>query len=529
MTGVGDDARGRSSSWSRPWFWGGVALAVGATVALVLANDIRYLRFGIVAALWAAIVGAYLAVRYRKQAVSTEETVAQAQQVYELELEREIAARREYELEIESETRQRVADDSRAELDALRAEIGALRDNLQSLFGGEVLLERLSLTAQATRMRALRDEQRLVEPAAGNARPALEAATSDLVDRPTELIERVREKQPARPAGRAAAPEPRRPDRSLDLPPRRVTKGEPVPARGANAVGNIAKAPESLFESADGAGQGELSAPPERRRAVGAEAREQTRVQQPATPPPPGKKPMPPGRSGPVRSERSRPSMRPADPGPIEQPTQVSKVLDADRAPAWEAPTVKREPSPPAAPTRQVPAVNGAAKPPRKPAEPAGESAVNQPTSLFTPPAKETVPLARREPKKPAEPPAGNPTVPEEARRQGRSGLLRRRSVEEDATAAPEGGGRRHRPDDESPSWTQPAAGDGVARRRAGHSRPELEPVAEPGRTGRRAGAKTDATSGETGSHSSGRSVSELLAAHGSDAATPRRRRRAED
>src|SRR5437879_8129320 len=113
MTGVGDDSHGRLLG--RPWFVVGLALALAATLALVLADDIRYLRLGIVAALWAALVGAFLAVKYRKQATSTEEVVAQAQEVYELELEREIAARREYELEIEAETRSRAETQSRGE------------------------------------------------------------------------------------------------------------------------------------------------------------------------------------------------------------------------------------------------------------------------------------------------------------------------------------------------------------------------------------------------------------------------------
>ena len=555
MTGEGDDSGGRS--WGASWFGVGVALAVAATIALVLADDIRYLRLGIVAALWAALVGAFLAARYRKQAVNTEETVAQAQEVYELELEREIAARREYELEIESETRQQVEADSRAELDALRAEIGALRQNLQSLFGGEVLLERLSLTAQATRMRALHEEQRLVESSAGNARPAISAGRKNgLVDRPTELIERVREKQPTRPAGRAAspAPEPRRPERSLDLPPRRVTRSESVSGRGATTAG-VAKA--------------------------AAEAGEQTSVQQPATPPPLGKnvgkkalsaktplpvnkprptetplpvnKPRPtdqtrPGMAG---SERTRASMR--LPVPVlesaEPRIRVDNVLDADRAPAWET-QVNREPVPPPGPkpglpTREVPVANGPGTPRRKPAEPepirSPESALSAPVasqaaSLFTPNVKETVPLARREPEKPAqspkvdEPLADSVALVEEARRlaqqQGRSGGHRRRADDESTgdAAAPEGGGRR-RANSEPSSWMAPSAADGT-RRRAGHSRPELEPVPEPVRTGRRAAAEP---SGESGSHSAGRSVSELLAAHGAEAAPPRRRRRAAD
>lgn len=180
MTGEGDETRGRVVG--RPWFLIGLALAVAATIPLVLADDVRYMRLGIVAALWAALIGAFLAVRYRRQATSTEEVVAQAQEVYELELEREIAARREFELEVEAETRQRVESESRSELDALRAEIASLRENLQGLFGGEVLLERVALTAQATRMRALREEQKFVE--SGTSKPAqLTAAKKEATDR----------------------------------------------------------------------------------------------------------------------------------------------------------------------------------------------------------------------------------------------------------------------------------------------------------------------------------------------------------
>ena len=103
MTGVGDDSRGRLTG--RPFLVVGFILAIGATLALVLSNDLRYLRLAIVAALWAALIGAFLAVKYRKQATQSEDAVAEAQAVYELELEREIAARREYELEMEAESR----------------------------------------------------------------------------------------------------------------------------------------------------------------------------------------------------------------------------------------------------------------------------------------------------------------------------------------------------------------------------------------------------------------------------------------
>ena len=193
MTAVGDDSRGRLLG--RPFLVVGFLLAIGATLALVLSDDLRYLRLGIVAALWAALIGAFLAVKYRKHATQSEDAVAEAQAVYELELEREIAARREYELEMEAENRSVSDSRGREELEALRMEVTALRDSLKSLFGGEVLLERVALTAQATRMRKLSDENRMVTDGAPKRRPAqLMAGNKPVVEvgeRPTELIDRV--------------------------------------------------------------------------------------------------------------------------------------------------------------------------------------------------------------------------------------------------------------------------------------------------------------------------------------------------
>ncbi|MEV7093543.1 DUF6779 domain-containing protein [Amycolatopsis sp. NPDC051045] len=193
MTGVGDDSRGRLLG--RPWLVVGFVLAIGATLALVLSDDLRYLRLGIVAALWAALIGAFLAVKYRKHAAQSEDAVSEAQAVYELELEREIAARREYELEMEAENRSVADSKGREELEALRNEVSALRDSLQSLFGGEVLLERVALTAQATRMRKVSDENRMIPDGAPKKKPAqLMAGKKPVVEggeRPTELIDRV--------------------------------------------------------------------------------------------------------------------------------------------------------------------------------------------------------------------------------------------------------------------------------------------------------------------------------------------------
>jgi hypothetical protein len=253
MTGVGDDSRGRLLG--RPWLVVGFVLAVGATLALVLSNDPRYLRLAIVAALWAALIGAFLAVKYRKHAGNSEDAVAEAQAVYELELEREVAARREFELELEVEARQQSDVDSRSELDALRAEVVALRESLQSLFGGEVLYEHVALTAQATRMRSIKDERLVTSSESnGKAAPAQLTAgkkTVDVAEHPTELIERVREQaSPGKSADkrRPVAQSPQRPQ-SVPIRPRqseesirRVSQGDgagPAAARAGQASAEL--------------------------------------------------------------------------------------------------------------------------------------------------------------------------------------------------------------------------------------------------------------------------------------------------
>lgn len=521
MTGEGDETRGRVMG--RPWFLIGLVLAVGATIPLVLADDIRYMRLGIVAALWAALIGAFLAVRYRRQATSTEEVVAQAQEVYELELEREIAARREFELEVEAETRQRIESESRSELDALRSEVASLRENLQSLFGGEVLLERVALTAQATRMRALHEEQRIVE--SGSSKPAqiTAARKREIADRPTEFIERVREKEPVRTGGRPSAPEPRRPEVSLDLPARRVANAEPVdPDR--TRVQPAAKKPE----------------------------RPQARPSEPSRPVPSRpERVRPPAATGPVKREPPR----------VEQPTQVAKALDPDWTPRAERSATDLSAAFPTRLTRPVQPEPPRAEPePEQPkpvtAVPEDHPVVNETLPVEVrrlaqqgrpggrrrraeedeaPAGRRRRPDADEAPAPDAEPPALPPLpVPEEeatSRRSAagaavegrrsadssgyRSAVSGRRSAEATNGSPVEEvvTGRRHRPEGEPPSWT------GGGRR--------AKPEPEAPRTGRRAAVEED-----TGSHSvsssTGRSVSDLLAANGKTA-TPRRRRRAED
>src|SRR3954451_353437 len=91
-----DNPAGRSSS-GRLLLGAGLVLGVGAAAALILTDDLRWLRIGIVAALWAALAGAFIAAKYRGRVSDRDAHADHLQDIYERELEREIAARREYE------------------------------------------------------------------------------------------------------------------------------------------------------------------------------------------------------------------------------------------------------------------------------------------------------------------------------------------------------------------------------------------------------------------------------------------------
>src|SRR5690606_1475510 len=105
-TSEGPDKDGpkRSGSTAAQWLLGLlVLLAVIASVLMVFTDDLTWLAaLAVIAALWAAAIGAILVTRYRRQAEDLSAKAGDLRHVYELQLEREIAARRQYELDIEN-------------------------------------------------------------------------------------------------------------------------------------------------------------------------------------------------------------------------------------------------------------------------------------------------------------------------------------------------------------------------------------------------------------------------------------------
>jgi hypothetical protein len=140
-----------------------LVLAMGASSALVFTNRVELLKLAVILALWAAVAGAFVSVLYRRQSDADQSRVRDLKLVYDLQLDREISARREYELTVESQLRRELASELRAQaaddVAALRAELAALRTNLEILFDTDLqdrpALE--TLETEAPRARAYSD------------------------------------------------------------------------------------------------------------------------------------------------------------------------------------------------------------------------------------------------------------------------------------------------------------------------------------------------------------------------------------
>ncbi|KUI05767.1 DUF6779 domain-containing protein [Mycobacterium sp. IS-3022] len=137
-----------------------LVLAIAASSALVFTNRVELLKLAVILALWAAVVAAFVSVIYRRQSDIDQAKVRDLKLVYDLQLDREISARREYELSLESQLRRELASEVRAqaadEVANLRAELAALRANLEILFDAD-LSHRPAIETERTTVRAYSD------------------------------------------------------------------------------------------------------------------------------------------------------------------------------------------------------------------------------------------------------------------------------------------------------------------------------------------------------------------------------------
>src|ERR1700712_3359602 len=85
-----------------------LVLAIVASSALVFTDRVQLLKLAVILALWAAVVAAFVSFIYRRQADIDSAKARDLKLVYDLQLDREISARREEELSIGSQLRRGV-------------------------------------------------------------------------------------------------------------------------------------------------------------------------------------------------------------------------------------------------------------------------------------------------------------------------------------------------------------------------------------------------------------------------------------
>lgn len=144
MTVLSRGAKNRRSGRRPGWLLLTVllVLAIAASSALVFTTRVELLKLAVILSLWAAVIGAFVSVMYRRQSDIDAARARDLKLVYDLQLDREISARREYELSVESHLRRELASELRAqaadEVAALRAELAALRANLEMMFDADL-------------------------------------------------------------------------------------------------------------------------------------------------------------------------------------------------------------------------------------------------------------------------------------------------------------------------------------------------------------------------------------------------------
>ncbi|HXA12383.1 MAG TPA: DUF6779 domain-containing protein [Mycobacterium sp.] len=217
MTDLSRGARSRRSGRRPGWLLLTVllVLAIAASSALVFTQRVELLKLAVILSLWAAAAAAFVSVIYRRQSDIDRAKARDLKLVYDLQLDREISARREYELEVESQLRRELAIEVRAqaadEVASLRAELAALRNNLEVLFDAD-LSHRPAIEPERTTVRAYSDWQRdahITDP--GRRPPRFVASTprQDADDGSENAIIDVPEEPPVPVDEIRAAPEPR--------------------------------------------------------------------------------------------------------------------------------------------------------------------------------------------------------------------------------------------------------------------------------------------------------------------------------
>jgi hypothetical protein len=342
-----------------------LVLAIGASSALVFTNQVELLKLAVILALWAAVVAAFVSVIYRRQSDVDQARARDLKLVYDLQLDREISARREYELTVESQLRRELDTELRAqandEVAELRAELAALRTNLEILFDAE-LSERPALSGQRRAVRGYSEWERDHESARERVNRVASVRAEDprrpddnsIIDVHEEPLAPTPPRQPtAESYQQAYAPQPP----EAYAPSRHRPSEGPGPERGSHRRYSDQETPAARYEPGPVAGWTPPQAPPpppsptERQQEGPSWAQQQPHAQ-PGGWTPPGPAP----RTGPERFEPPEPPQRShrraesaAQPEPqFTPPPQAEQPQQPPRIP-WPPTEAPREAEQPAA------------------------------------------------------------------------------------------------------------------------------------------------------------------------------------
>ena len=396
-----------------------LVLAIIASTVLVFTNRVELLKLAVVLALWAAVAAAFVSFIYRRQSDLDQAKVRDLKYVYDLQLDREISARREYELAVEAQLRRELSAELRAqaadEVAALRAELAALRTNLEILFDTD-LDHRPALETERPAGRVI--ASRIDTPVRAEAEPRTEE--SPIIDVPAEPHPPEYQWAPAEHVG----PEPIAPDLFGGAHRRASEAEEPAPWQRRAATARPTQPPTPPPPAAP-----PPSAPPPVPDPVAAQwspppaatwtpqPTPPARQPEPAVPPPPAAEPAP-------RTEQ------PAPESPDRRGRHYGSEAETAPPPRRARHAVPGETGPPPPPPRTRRAAQPDREPPAPPVQPPTPPPVQPPAPPPVPRHRSAEELQREQPESEGGQHAGGQPVSE---------LLSR------LQATPTGGGRRRR------------------------------------------------------------------------------------
>lgn len=143
------------------WLTGiSAVLTVAASVMAIFSDDVRVVRLAVILGIWTFVCLSFAVHHARKDAKLAEMRRSEAKHVYELELQREVSARREHEVRFTEQIRASVSAEHSKELAELREQVERLNTTLAGLIDGDLLFERLTLSSESTRLRSVTEATR---------------------------------------------------------------------------------------------------------------------------------------------------------------------------------------------------------------------------------------------------------------------------------------------------------------------------------------------------------------------------------